>query len=261
LIYLADVAYDDCADMQKLSRSKLELLTECPRCFWLDLKKGVKRPAGFPFTINNAVDYLLKQEFDLYRKKQQPHPVMEAFHVDAIPFEHEKMDSWRHNFTGVQVQYKPADLLVYGAVDDVWVSPDGALHVVDYKATGANQHHIHDAYRRQMEIYEWLLAQNGFDVSPIGYFVFARVSKADGFAVPSEASREGGGARKRKVIPDGSMHGAVLPFDLFIEPLEGDSAWVPDLLAVARKTIDAEKAPESGAECEYCKYRGAAGEF
>ena len=48
----------------KLSRTKIELFTGCPRCFFLDRRLGISRP-GFPaFTLNNAVDYLLKKEFD-----------------------------------------------------------------------------------------------------------------------------------------------------------------------------------------------------
>ena len=161
--------------MQKLSRTKIELFTNCPRCFWLDVVQKVKRPFGPPFTINNAVDYLMKQEFDVHRADGTPHPVMVANNIDAVPYQSEHMDKWRHNFTGVQVQYAPTDFLLTGAVDDVWVDKKGTLYVVDYKATGANQHQIYDSYRRQMEVYQWLLSQNGYDVSPTGYFVFAKV--------------------------------------------------------------------------------------
>jgi len=51
----------------KISRSKIDLFIECPRCFYLDRRLGVGRPPGFPFSINSAVDALLKQEFDVYR--------------------------------------------------------------------------------------------------------------------------------------------------------------------------------------------------
>ena len=47
--------------MIKLSRSKIDLYLECPRCFWLDLKKGIKRPQPAPYTINSAIDLLLKK--------------------------------------------------------------------------------------------------------------------------------------------------------------------------------------------------------
>jgi hypothetical protein len=218
--------------MINLSRSKIDLFLECPRCFWLDVKKGIKRPPPAPYTINSAIDYLLKQEFDWYRAKGAPHPIMEKHHIDAVPYQTSKINEWRNNFTGVRHHHKPTDFLVFGAVDDVWVNPRGELIVVDYKATGANQHQVYDSYRRQLEIYQWLLRQNEFEVSPTGYFVFARVSKGNGFG----------------------MGRAVLPFDLFIEPHKGDDSWLESVLTNARKIFDSEKIPEPAAECEYCKY-------
>ena len=50
----------------RISRSKIELFTECQRCFWLETVKGIKRPNTAPFLINAAVDQLLKSEFDIY---------------------------------------------------------------------------------------------------------------------------------------------------------------------------------------------------
>lgn len=226
----------------KLSRSKIELFIDCPRCFWLEMKKRVKRPQPAPYTINNAVDYLLKQEFDVYREKGEPHPLMAENKMDAVPYQTSELNKWRHNFTGVQHHHQPTDFLVCGAVDDVWIDSGGKLIVVDYKATGANQHQIYDSYKRQMEIYQWLLRRNGYEVSPTGYFVFARVNKANGFAVPAEASREGGAMGN-------------LSFDLFLESYEGNDSWVENALLNARDVLDSEEIPESSSDCEYCQYR------
>lgn len=223
--------------MQKLSRSKIELFFDCPRCFWLDVKKSVKRPQPAPYTINNAIDYLLKQEFDLHREAGTAHPIMVKHGIRAVPFAHPDLSHWRHNFTGVRHHHKPTDFLVTGAVDDVWADPTGQLYVVDYKATGANQHQVYDSYRRQMEVYQWLLRQNKFSVSDTGYFVFARVNKAGGF---------------RSGEP-------TLSFDLFLEPHEGDDVWVPQALQNARNVFDSEEGAEPSSTCEYCKYRASAG--
>lgn len=225
--------------LQKVSRTKIELFLDCPKCFWLDLRQGIKRPPPAPYTINNAIDYLLKEEFDVHRENKTQHPVVKKYHIDAIPFQHEKMSQWRHNFTGVQFEHKPTGFLVYGAVDDLWVDPKGKVIVVDYKATGAKEHHIYDSYRRQMEVYQWLLRQNGLDVSPTGYFVFARVNKGNGF---------GNGD-------------AALAFDLFIEPLAGDDSWVEQALKAAKRTFDMDSAPEATPTCEHCLYRAAGGRF
>ncbi len=216
--------------MVKLSRSKLELSLECPRCFWLDLKKGIKRPAPAPYTINSAIDSLLKKEFDLHRKEATAHYLIEKYKIDAIPYQTEFIDTWRHNFTGVQFHHHPTDFLVYGAVDDVWVNSGGELIVVDYKSTGANEYKIYDSYRRQMEVYQWLLVQNGFKVSKTGYFLFAKVNKSGGFA------------------------GGKLSFDLFLEPLAGDRSWVEPALVSAKKILDGPAAGEGRSECPYCQF-------
>ena len=215
--------------MQKLSRSKLELFIECPRCFWLDVNKGTKRPPSFPYTINSSIDALLKQEFDACRAKGTPHELMKKFAVDAIPYQCKEIDQWRHNFTGVQSHHKPTGLLVFGAVDDVWVNPTKELIVVDYKSTGANEYHIYDSYRRQMEIYQWLLKQNGYALSDRGYFLFAKVNKGNGF------------------------EGGRLSFDLTIEPLEGDSSWVEAALLRAKETLQG-SIPESAEDCKFCLF-------
>lgn len=215
--------------MIKLSRSKLELFLDCPRCFWLDMKKGVKRPPPAPYTINTAIDGLLKKEFDVCRENGTAHYLIKKYNINAIPYKCKEINTWRQNFTGIQFQHKPTDFLVFGAVDDVWINPSGELIVVDYKATGANQHQIYPQYKRQMEVYQWLFLQNGNKVSKTGYFLFAQVNKNNGFA-------EG-----------------KLSFDLTIEPLEGDSSWVEGALVKARSAMDG-AIPEANPECVYCQY-------
>lgn len=226
--------------MTKLSRSKIELFIDCPRCFWLDMKQKVKRPPPMPYTLNNAVDYLLKQEFDLYREKEAPHPIMMSNKIKAVPWKTPEINKWRHNFTGVAYHHEPTDFMVYGAVDDLWLNSEKEIHVVDYKATGANQHRIYDSYGRQMEIYQWLFRKNEIKVSPIGYFVFARVSKANGFS-----TKEGG----------------ALPFDIFVESYKGDDSWIEATLKNARIVFESDEAPNSSASCVHCEYRAHASDF
>jgi len=215
--------------MTKLSRSKIELFLDCPRCFWLDMQKGIKRPPPFPYTINSAIDALLKKEFDVCRENGVAHYIIKKYSINAIPYKCDQINTWRANFTGIQFHHKPTDFLVFGAVDDVWINPAGELIVVDYKATGATNHQIYPGYKRQMEVYQWLLQQNGYRVSKTGYFLFAKVNKEGGFA-------EG-----------------KLSFDLTLEPLEGDSSWVEDALVNACKVTDG-PVPGVKSECIYCKF-------
>ena len=223
------IRYDYMPSFTKLSRSRLELFLECPRCFWLLMNRDVKRPPGFPFTLNNAVDALLKAEFDKHRVAGTAHSLIKKYKIDAIPFSHGDIDKWRHNFSGVQFEHKRSGFLVYGAVDDVWKDSSGNLIVVDYKATGAKEHKIHDSYKRQMEVYQWLLKMNGFSVSDLGYFLFAKVDKTQGFKE------------------------AKLSFELLLEPCPGNSGWVEKEIMKARRCLKG-KLPSLSDECDYCKW-------
>src|ERR1017187_7610486 len=119
----------------KISRSKIELYKQCPRCFWLDARLKIRRPNGPPFSLNKAVDELFKKEFDAYRRNAKPHPIMVENQIKAIPFQHADLDKWRENFVGVSTLHESTNLYVFGAIDDVWVNEANELIVVDYKAT------------------------------------------------------------------------------------------------------------------------------
>src|SRR3989344_7187088 len=119
----------------KLSRSKIDNFIKCPRCFYIDRRLGVGQPPGYPFSLNSAVDLLLKKEFDVHRAKGTAHPLMKAYKLDAVPFAHEDLDTWRNAYVGIQYLHTATNLLIYGGIDDVWVTPQGELIIVDYKAT------------------------------------------------------------------------------------------------------------------------------
>jgi CRISPR/Cas system-associated exonuclease Cas4 (RecB family) len=162
----------------KVSRSKIELFMQCPRCFWLDVRLKITRPSSPPFNINKAIDELFKKEFDTYRAQGKPHPLMVEFNVPAVPYQNDQLDTWRETFTGVVTLHQPTNLHVFGAVDDLWVNEAGEVIVVDYKATAKDREVSIDSgwqvsYKRQMEVYQWLLRQNGLTVSDTGYFVYA----------------------------------------------------------------------------------------
>ena len=83
----------------KVSRSKVELYTQCPRCFWLDVRLKITRPGSPPFQINKAIDQLYKKKFDAYREQAKPHPIMKLHGIKAVPFKHKDMEGWRTNST------------------------------------------------------------------------------------------------------------------------------------------------------------------
>lgn len=230
----------DSTEPFKLSRSRLENFTRCPRCFYLDRRLGVDQPSGPPFTLNSAVDYLLKREFDSHRIQHTAHPLMEHYGIDAVPFLHEEIDRWRENFVGLQYYHRPTNLIITGAIDDVWQAPKGDLIVVDYKATSTNNVISLDdewkqAYKRQMEIYQWLLRRLGHSVSDTGYFVFAN-------------------GRKDREAFDGRLE-----FNLMILSHKGSDLWVEPLIVEAKKCLIGSLPPFNNT-CDFCWYRKSAKE-
>jgi hypothetical protein len=230
----------DSASPFALSRAKVELFRQCPRCFYLDRRLGIARPAGFPFNLNSAVDALLKAEFDAYRHRGEPHPLMVEAGLNAVPAPHPELIAWRENFKGVRARHEPTGLELFGAVDDLWRDLDtGELIVVDYKSTSKSSAITLDAdwqiaYKRQMEFYQWLLRQRGESVSRTGWFVYCN------------------GLRDRPAFD------ARLDFAITLIPYEGDDSWVEGTLSEIRANLMSPEPPAVNLQCEYCTFAGRA---
>lgn len=220
----------------KLSRSKIELYHECRCCFYLDRKMGIAPPSGMPFNLNSAVDELLKKEFDLHRENRMPHPLLVTHRINAVPFQHNELKDWRKNQKGITFLHSPTQFLIAGAVDDIWVNSTGELIVVDFKATSKNDEVNINAdwqisYKRQMEVYQWLLRRKGFVVSPTGYFLYCNGKKDR----PNFQGR--------------------LEFDISLIPYQGDDSWIDTTLQEIHSCLSSENIPESAPTCKLCQYR------
>jgi hypothetical protein len=203
---------------------------------------GTARPKGFPFNLNSAVDALLKKEFDMHRAEGSSHPLMEKYGLDAVPFNDPRMDEWRDALRGgVTFKDPKTGLTITGGVDDIWQTPNGELVVVDYKATSkegkieALEEDWHRGYKRQLEVYQWLLRQNGFKVSDTAYWVYAN-------------------ADKDKKAFDGKLE-----FEITLVPYKGNANWVEGAIQDIKRCLDSSELPVAGDDCDYCKYREAVG--
>jgi CRISPR/Cas system-associated exonuclease Cas4 (RecB family) len=221
----------------RISRTKIEMFGECPRCLYLDVRHGVMRPETPAFTLNNAIDELFKREFDIHRDGQTAHPLMKTYGIDAVPFAHEELEAWRDaRRRGITYVHKETNLLVCGGIDDVWKGKDGELIIVDYKATSKRSEiSLYEAYKRQAEVYQWLFRRNGFKVSDTAYFVYANGNS------------------------DAKAFDGKLEFDVQIIPHKGGDSWIEPTLYKIRECLDSDEVPEKGVRCDYCPYREAAG--
>ena len=192
-----------------------------------------------PFTLNTAVDNLCKNEFDYYREKQEPHPLFLENNIDAVPFKHEEMDKWRNNFQGISYYDSDTDVHFYGAVDDVWVKPNGELILSDVKSTSKNnfdweetwnKYEYPKGYRRQLEMYQWLFRKNGFKVSDTAYLVYFNGLKNE------------------------PMFNQTLKFELHLIKLDCNDSWVSKTIREAKNLMDQDIYPDGSFGCDTCRY-------
>jgi len=222
-----------------ISRSKIDMFLKCPRCFYLDRRLGLGRPGMPGWALNSAVDQLFKNEFDLLRKKGQAHELMKRYKINAIPFSHPKLPDWRddcYRFKGVCTFHKPTNLEICGIIDDIWINKKEELLIVDYKATSTTREISLDdeykqAYKKQMEIYQWIFRQKDFKVNNTGYFVFAN-------------------AGKNRPKFDGRLE-----FEVSIIAHQGDDSWVEPTINKIKKCLESNNIPTANPDCEFCEYR------
>jgi len=138
------------------------------------------------------------------------------------------------NFKGVQAQHLPTNLIVTGAVDDLWLNPAGEIIVVDYKSTAKSGEVTIDAdwqmaYKRQMEVYQWLVRRQALTVSNTGYFVYCNGQDAEAF--------------------DGRIE-----FTVKLLPYTGRDNWVEGALVDLKACLMSDDIPDQPNDCEFCGY-------
>jgi hypothetical protein len=224
--------------MIKISRTGVEQYMKCPRCFVLQYKHRI-RLDSLPFTLNSAVDNLCKNEFDHYRKLKEPHPMFKDNGIDAVPFDHPKMDEWRENFKGIRYINEEEGYNFGGAVDDVWQKPNGELIISDVKSTAKkvfdwdktwSEWDYPKAYKRQLEIYQWLFRRNGFEVAKEAYLVYFNGLKNEPF------------------------FNQELKFELHVIKLDCDDSWVEEKLLEAVNLLKSDEFPPPSESCDVCSY-------
>jgi len=220
-----------------ISRSAIEMFVECPRCFYLDKRLGLGRPSMPSWTLNSAVDKLLKSEFDILRKNGERHALMKEYKIDAVPYNHPDLSVWQNTRSGASVIHTPTNFKITGAIDDIWLNNQTKeLHIVDYKSTSIEGEVSLDGeykenYKRQVEIYQWIFRQMDFPVSKTAYFVYVN-------------------ALKNLPKFDGKLE-----FKSTILPYEGDDSWVEPTIFKIKECLDSETIPAPSDNCEYCAYR------
>ena len=219
----------------RLSRSKVELYIECPRCFYSDVILKKKRPSTLPFTLNNAVDSLLKKEFDEFRQIGTPHPIQE--NTGFISAAHSNLDLWRDPFKGgISFFDETHKCTYYGAIDDIWINGNGEFAVVDYKATAKHKPvttlpEWATSYVRQLSFYNYLFERNGYRMYKKGFLVYLT-------AITSHKRLD-----------------SHLKFEAKLIEVDLDMTWIEPMLDAINIILGQQHMPEKSNTCKYCQFR------
>ena len=231
----------------ELSRSRVENFVRCPACFYLQQVAGVTFPSIPGFNINEATDVLLKRDFDRYRGVADTHPFLAgAGHGHLVPFAHPDFEMWTQSLHfgaegRMNTVHEETNLKIGGGLDDVWLNGNtGQIHIVDYKSTSQKSQGklitLDDpwkaAYKRQMDLYVWVMRRKGFDVSDTGYFLYCDGDRFSEYDFLGQTD-----ARMR--------------FEMSLISYEVDQSWIEPTLFEIRSCLELGSPPPHSDRCEY----------
>ena len=158
----------------KLSPSTLNLMSECPRCFWLAQHDVWARPSGpFP-SLPSGMDSILKKHFDKFMEKGQLPPELcnnkECSGMKLFD-DAEKLKEWRNARKGLWFEDKEGNIL-HGGIDNLLVKGKKFV-VLDYKTRGFPvKEDTAEHYQLQLDVYAFLLEKMGHDVEDYAFLLF-----------------------------------------------------------------------------------------
>jgi len=159
-------------ELWKLSPSGLYGFTECRACFWLGHHtEGV---LGMPWLLNMAMDSILKERYDLYRKKGEFPPEAKKLISEKVkPFtDLDQLNKWRTSANHLQIVNEKAGYVLRGRIDDVFLEHDGRFIPADYKSSGyAPKEDKQKYYRYQLAAYGFMFERAGYKTSDRAYLL------------------------------------------------------------------------------------------
>ena len=231
----------------ELSRSRIENFVRCPACFYLQQVKAVPFPSIPGYNINEATDVLLKRDFDKYRGGPETHPFLKKIRMEhLVPFEHEDFEKWTQSMHygaegRMHTVHEESNIKLGGGLDDIWLNTKtDELHIVDYKSTSQKSPNkeitLDDywkaGYKRQMDMYVWVMRRKGFSISSIGYFLYC---DGDRFSEYDFLNSEN----------------ASMQFKMSLIPYKVDTTWIERTLLKVKECLRTPVTPKHSDRCEY----------
>ncbi len=146
-----------------LSPSSLNLLEECPRCFYLQVAKKIRRPSGPMSSIPIKMDSIIKKYFDSYRKKGILPPLIEGKIEGVLPLDMPKTLYYEDKENGVKLK---------GLPDEYLQTEDQSIIPFDHKTKSKAPEETHPSYQLQLDCYTFLLEINEYKTKNFGYLAY-----------------------------------------------------------------------------------------
>jgi len=201
----------------KLSPSNLNLLEDCPRCFWLHMVTKIKRPMGPMSSIPIKMDSIIKKYFNKYRDLGKLPPIIEG-----------KVTGWLAVGMPKTLKHEMNNgITVWGRPDDYLKLEDSNIVAFDHKTKSKAPEKVHSSYQLQLDTYSFLLKNMGYNTTNKAYLAFY---------YPDECELHQG-----------------MPFNCTIIEVITNHSRVDNLVDIAYDILNGEL-PEVGENCEYCKW-------
>jgi len=225
--------------MIKLSPSKLNLLNDCPLCFWKAYAAKVPKPRGIFPSLPGGMDRVIKGYFDMHRVSgilpMEVEGIIPAktLLMSDLPL----MNKWRNWRSGLTTYIEDLDVELIGALDDCLVGEAGYMPL-DYKTKGSKPKDSGvQYYQTQLDCYELMLNYNGYDTCGKSYLLYF-------YPI-------GGAAIEKDAIVQGEM---ALNFGIELYEIETDIDRALALIEKAVKVRTSNKPPKANPDCEMCNY-------
>lgn len=157
----------------RLSPTALNLFLDCPRCFWIDKNKGIKRPRGIFPSLPGGMDAVIKGYFDKYRADGKLPPEIEGKVQGKLFSDIGLLERWRNwRATDLRYEDKELNVVLMGALDDCLIE-DGFYIPLDYKTRGYElTGDPRKYYQTQLDSYCLILESKGYKTKGVAYLLY-----------------------------------------------------------------------------------------
>lgn len=216
----------------RLSPLALNLFLECPRCFWLRYRKGIKRPEGYHPTLLTRMDVEIKNYFSKFRGSLPPE--LENKVNGKLIADLNLLKQWQNTRKPVLVFYPEPKIRFAGALDDCLISKSSNQKYyipIDFKSRGSdiNKDPVPSYSQNQLDCYTLLLEKNGYKTKNTAYLIYYILEKV--------------------------QKNGLIKFKVEVVEVKTNPKRALKVLDDAIETLKG-AIPEINLTCEYCKYRG-----